>query len=267
MDVIVNVQGKGGGPLGGSPASVEVRVENWRGMPHNTDALVADVTVQACEAYERLMREQRVLEQARSERSHLRSAISASLASARDESNRALEGREWLRWADGMAPEEVGDWDTFVVAVSHALGEMDSDWLDAELEPRRPVLDRIAARVAEIVQAMKEHLEAGEVDAIDERFGTAFGFDAAQAISDMIDRPDVDAIAAKEWVDVPDGGEVLLPGGSVKITPEVPILPDPGEPHYGNVGSLEVRRCARIGEHEPHTWGAEGTYHCQGEVF
>lgn len=237
MDVIVNVRGRGG--LAASPEEVEVRVEDWRGMPHKTDALVADVTVQACEAYERMMREQRVIEHARSERKDVERRQRADLA----------DGRAWLSWADGLTPGEVGDWDRFVLDVSAAVGEMDTDWLDGDAD--RPLLQRIAERVAEITTAMVGELDAEALERIDARFGTCFGFNPDEEISEAVDGM-AQATDPTTWPN---------------RAPDVPVLADPSpSPH----ASLPPKmRCAQIGEHDPHTWSsaAGGPYHCEGEVF
>lgn len=50
--------------------------------------------------------------------------------------------------------------------------------------------------------------------------------------------------------------------------PEAEVVPDPGVlAQPGIVPPPPSERCGRIGEHEPHAWGLEGTRWCGGEVF
>lgn len=274
MDVRVSVQGKGGGPLSGSPILVEVRVDDWRGMAHKADDLAEELGQTAETLLVAAMREQRVLEQTRAER----------MVEGRPkdyENLRRCAGfyEPWKVWSDGVyTPEMLGPLLPFLENMSAALGQPDEDWLADRDE--MAILEQIALRVSEITDALASHLTPEQLATFDETYGTFFapddgervtGAEAITAAVDELQQADAEPQATAPANQCPECLGIRSDGSEFHLgtcSRHADWVEREQVEALGSSARRETRRCPQIGEHEPHIWTSKDIrYQCHGEVF
>lgn len=86
----------------------------------------------------------------------------------------------WREWSDDAVwtPAMLGSIEALIGGMSHALGELDSDWIDAAEEatpdPPLPLFDVLTRRVEEIVGYLTRDLTPSQIDRLNEEFATNF---------------------------------------------------------------------------------------------
>lgn len=251
MNVTVTLRGPSFGPFG-KPTTITVAVDDLAvgnrqpfNLPSDVRKLIEQAVGSAVAGYEAVAAAERVDDPPAPAPSEERPDFAAA----------ARFYAPWREWSDEAVytPKMLGPLVPFLGEMSRALGHDHqwgtlNDWISQQRNAagELTIFDVLVGETATVIESLLDRLTWEQIAEVDAQHGTAFR-------------------QRDPWLRKEAEGEL---DAIRQSPPDVPILPDP-TPQASQPGTLEVRRCGDIGEHEPHTWRDQGgdVYQCAGEVF